>query len=109
MKAPGLLEAMQMRTAFDPVYGGAPPTWSFGLRVEDPPELERDMDFLMMRERDRHAMRDLAATNRARVERLHRMVRRLDFEVMATVESEMERRLGERAVTIAYSPSKQVQ
>ena len=102
MKAPGLLEAMHMRTAFDPAYCGAPPSWSFGMRVEDPPELERDMDFLQMRERERQTMRDLGADNRRRVEQLHRMVRRLDFDVLASVESEMERRLGERAVTIAY-------
>jgi hypothetical protein len=102
MKAPGLLEAMRMRSAFDPAYCGAPPTWSFGMKVEDPPELERDMDFLQMRAREREGMRELAATNRRRVEELRRMVRGLDFDVPAAVESEMERRFGERAVTIAY-------
>jgi len=107
MKAPGLLEAMQMRTAFDPAYCGAPPTWSFGKGVEDPPELERDMDFLQMREREREALRALAAINRRHVEQLHRMVRRFDFDVLAGVDSETERRLGERAVTIAYMANRE--
>lgn len=107
MKAPGLLEAMQMRVAFDPAYCGAPPTWSFGKLVEDPPELERDMDFLHMRERERETLRELADANRRHVEQLRQMVRRLDFDVLATVGSEMERRLGERAVTIAYMTNRE--
>lgn len=107
MKAPGLLEAMRMRAAFDPAYCGAPPTWSFGMRVEDPPELERDMDFLQMREWERGPLRELAATNRRHVEQLQQRVRKFDFDVLGGVDSEMERRLGERAVTIAYMTNRE--
>jgi hypothetical protein len=100
MKAPGLLEAMQMRVSFDPAYCGAPPTWSFGVPMEAVPELERDMDFLQLRQRERRAMRGIAAENRRRVEQLHDVVRELD--VFGPCATEMEQQLGERAVTIAY-------
>lgn len=100
MKAPGLLEAMHMRACFDPAYCGAPPSWSFGQQMEEEPEVERDMDFLQLRERERVEIREIAATNRQRVERLHDLVR--DVLLFDEKHDEMQRRLGERAVTIAY-------
>jgi len=100
MKAPGLLEAMQMRASFDPAYCGAPPTWSFGVGMESDPEIERDMDFLQMRERDRAVMRTIAMESRRRIEQLHGLVKDLDgFE---ECREETEQKLGERAVSIAY-------
>ncbi|MCA8955944.1 MAG: ion transporter, partial [Planctomycetes bacterium] len=100
MKAPGLLEAMQMRVHFDPVYCGAPPTWSFGDRMDDVAELECDMDFLQLRERERAVMRSLAADNRRRVEQLHGLLR--GFTLGAEQSDDIARRLAERSVTIAY-------
>jgi hypothetical protein len=100
MKAPGLLEAMHMRASFDPAYCGAPPTWSFDLNMESVPELERDMDFLQMRERDRAVIRTIAVDSRRRIEQLHDLVR--DLDVFEDCEGEVEQKLGERAVSIAY-------
>lgn len=100
MKAPTLLEAMRMRVLFDPVYSGAPAGWSGEARLDDVSELERDLDFLDLHERDREEMRDIAARNLRRVEQLHAMIHEHadDF-----VESDPDlRRRGERAVTIAY-------
>ncbi len=101
MKAPGLLEAMRMRACFDAAYCGAPPTWSFGVVLEEVPEFERDMDFLQMRERERAVMGSIAADNCRHVEQLHDIVR--DLHVFEGIfDDEMDRKLAERAVTIAY-------
>ncbi len=105
MKAPTLIELMYLRVCFDPAYCGAPPGWS-GLRgFEDVSELERDMNFLLLHERDREDLRRTAERNRRRVEELHYLVKRspefLDPELLHADDPELRRR-GERAVTIAY-------
>jgi hypothetical protein len=100
MKGPTLLEAMRLRASFDPPYCGAPPGWSFQRAFEAVSDLERDMDFLLLREREREELRRLAEANRRRVEELHWLVR--DLPVIAPDEAVEQRRRGERAVTIAY-------
>lgn len=100
MKAPGLLEAMRMRVAFDPVYCGAPAYWTGWEHEGGPPEVEADMDFLHMKERERDELRAAAERQRALVEELHARLPVLGD--LGTAASEHERRLGERAVTIAY-------
>ncbi|MEM7199619.1 MAG: hypothetical protein AAF628_05095 [Planctomycetota bacterium] len=104
MKAPGLLETMTMRAAFDPAYCGASPTWTGHTPHEECPEMERDMDFLDLRERDREALRDLAAQMRRRAEDVHfRMHGLPDFGDGEP----LDRRLGERAVTIAFATDRE--
>jgi hypothetical protein len=71
MKAPGLLEAVRMRLQLDPVYAGAPPGWSFGEGFRDAPELEGDMAFLHLHERERVDLRERAAAVRRQVQALH--------------------------------------
>jgi hypothetical protein len=101
MKAPGLLEAMRTRVKFDPAYCGIPPTWSDGALFEARPELEQDMDFLHLKERERREFRDVAEANRRRVLEMRSLMHRLPA-LPEEEETEMGRRLGERAVTIAY-------
>lgn len=100
MKAPGLLEAMRMRVAFDPAYCGAAPYWTGWAGEVGPPEVEADMDFLCMKEREREELRQAAARQRALVEELHARIAALDPDWPCAFEH--QRRLGERAVTIAY-------
>ncbi len=106
MKGPTLLEAMSTRVRFDPVYCGAPPSWTEDKGFDENPEFERDMDFLRMPERDREGMRRAAEQCRERVEELHRAVRRLSRPLHehddGRADSEVEQLRGERAVTIAW-------
>ena len=81
MKVPGLLEAMRLRSAVDPAYVGAPEGWSDGAAFDERSELERDMDFLQLRERDREQLRDLASGVRTRVEELHGLLKRGVIEI----------------------------
>jgi len=101
MKAPGLLEAMHTRVLFDPAYCGAPPTWSDDLPFEESFELERDMAFLELKEREREPLRAEAENVRRRVGELHAAIRDLPA-VGDDADSIHARRLGERAVTVAY-------
>ncbi|MHC5062641.1 MAG: hypothetical protein ACYTG5_01550 [Planctomycetota bacterium] len=101
MKAPTLMEAIRLRVAFDPAYCGAPPGWSNKLPMDAVPEFEKDMDFLMLRQRDRQELRELATENRSRVEELHGMIHRHPEIATADDDASLRRR-GERAVTIAY-------
>lgn len=101
MKAPGLLEAMHMRVAFDPAYCGAPVVWSESWSHEEDSELERDLDFLAMKEHDREELRLEAERVRRRVDACHFRMRELP-ELGEPVD-ELDRRFGERAVTIAYA------
>lgn len=101
MKAPGLLEAMTTRTEFDPAYCGAPPTWSDGLPFEESYELERDMDFLDLKEREREPLRRAARRVRRRVGELHGLVQGL-ADLGDPSDSVYGRRQGERAVTISF-------
>jgi hypothetical protein len=71
MKAPGLLEAIRLRLELDPVYSGAPAGWSSAAPFAAAPELERDLRFLQLRERQAVPMRDAAAEVRRQIEALH--------------------------------------
>jgi len=103
MKAPGLIEAVRMRVLVDPSYCGAPAGWT-----EVPPaprrsELERDLDFLALRERERAEFRDLAAENREAVAQLHAALSWLP-EIAAEDGqcAPYDRKDGELAVTVAW-------
>lgn len=100
MKAPILLEAMRLRTEFDPAYSGAPPGWSDEQGFEEVAELERDMEFLGMYERERVELREIAARNRRRVEELHAFVGP-HSDAFVEEDADLARR-GERAVTVAF-------
>ncbi len=71
MKSPGLLEAMSLRLRLDPCYAGAPGGWSAGAGFATEPEVERDLAFLHMRERQAARLRDEAAAVRRQVGELH--------------------------------------
>jgi hypothetical protein len=100
MKGPTLVEAMRLRVRFDPRYCGAPEGWSAPAGLEAEPEVERDMDFLGMRERERDELRRQLQQNRRRVEELHALVQRAGFAL--GVADPVQRARGERAATIAY-------
>ena len=99
MKAPGLLEAMRMRAAFDPAYVGVPTTWSDERAFAADPELERDLDFQRVPERERAGLRAGAEATRSRAVRWHALVRGLPA---FTGPAEVQKPLAERAVTIAF-------
>ncbi len=67
MKGPGLLEAMRLRVLFDPGYVGAPESLTAAQAPLAGSLLERDLAFLLLRERDKHELRTLARQTRARV------------------------------------------
>ncbi|MGE3172216.1 MAG: hypothetical protein AB7O97_06270 [Planctomycetota bacterium] len=103
MKAPGLLEAIRTRLALDPVYGGAPAGWSDvdAAVAHGRSQLERDLDFLQLHERERAVFRDQAAWNREHVATLHAALSWLpplgDPQASAAL-----RRDAELAVTVAW-------
>ena len=100
MKAPGLLEAIRLRVEVDPAYCGAPS--SFGVvATETVAQLERDLDFLAVHERERAAFLAQAERNRERVQRLHAALRGLPA-IAAAVRSPDARSDGELAVTVAW-------
>jgi hypothetical protein len=70
MKAPGLLEAIRLRLQIDPAYAGALPGWSAAGPGDDGAQLERDLDFLHLRERARAEFRALASRQRERAAQL---------------------------------------
>ncbi len=105
MKAPVLIEAMHMRAAFDPAYVGAPLDWD-AMAMDSGSDLERDLDFLGMRDRERADLEDVAATTRARVEELRQLVPEFEAELPSeehAAEGSQMSRAGRRAVTIAYA------
>ena len=104
MKAPGLLEAMRLRVQFDPEYSGAPASWSERTEFSTESELERDMEFLQLRVREREEFRVIAGGVRETVAKLHRTVHRMggDLAGLAGVEDPDRIRRGERAVTVAF-------
>ncbi len=71
MRAPGLLEAMRLRLRVDPRYAGAPSGWTGGERFAEASELERDLAFLHLHEREAFEMREAAETLRHHVATLH--------------------------------------
>lgn len=101
MKAPGLLEAIRLRVEVDPGYGGAPEGWTDPGPLPEVPELERDLDFLGLRERERAELRARAEHNRELVAQLHSALAWLEAlgDRRATATG---RRDGELAVTLAW-------
>ena len=108
MKAPGLLEAIRVRLRLDPVYSGAPGGWSSGSSVPETSEVERDLRFLHLREREAVELRDSGEKVRGDVAALHAMVGRLPplyHEHLGEPDAE-RRSAGELAVTCAWIADK---
>ena len=103
MKAPGLLEAIRMRLALDPVYAGAPPGWSHDEPFADEPEFERDVAFLFLREREAAELRDTAVEVRQHVGELHAVIP--DLPAFGGGDDDA-REAGELAVTAAWIADK---
>lgn len=100
MKAPGLLEAIRLRLDLDPVYAGAPAGWSAAAAFAAEPELERDLRFLHLREREAATLRDRAASVRRRVAALHAAMAWLP--ALGEAADADQRAAGELAVTCAW-------
>ncbi|HEX5053971.1 MAG TPA: hypothetical protein VFZ65_19490 [Planctomycetota bacterium] len=104
MKAPGLLEAIRMRLQLDPVYSGAPAGWSAARPYAEEPEIERDLQFLHLREREAGGLREAAAAVRRDVEALHAAIGRLpDLGEAGTEDLALA---GELAATCAWIANK---
>lgn len=93
-----------MRLRIDPVYSGAPIGWTPDSDEHGEPELDRDLRFLHLREREAAQMRDDAAEVRRHVAALHAIAGWLP---PLHLESEgapdrARRRAGELAVTCAW-------
>jgi hypothetical protein len=101
MKAPGLLEAIRLRLQIDPAYAGALPGWSAAGPGDDGAQLERDLDFLRLRERARAEFRALAARQRERAAQLAAVLAHQPpvAPAGATPEAVAD---GELAVTVAW-------
>jgi hypothetical protein len=108
MKAPGLLEAIRMRLRIDPGYSGAPIGWTPDSDELGEPEIERDLRFLHLREREAVQMRDAAEQVRREVAALHAIVDWLPtLHLQSQGEPDRERRrAGELAVTCAWISNK---
>lgn len=104
MKSPGLLEAIAMRLQLDPAYAGAPIGWSDGAPFAAEPEIERDLAFLHLREREAAELRDAAAVVRRHTAELHAALGWLPpFPVPGDDDA---RTAGELAVTCAWIADK---
>lgn len=104
MKAPGLLEATRLRLRVDPVYSGAPAGWTaVGDDVEER-EVERDLGFLHLREREAVQLRDESARVRREVAELHALAGALP--ALAEGVDPARARAGEFAVTCAWITDK---
>jgi len=108
MKAPGLLEAIRMRLRLDPAYSGAPSGWTPDNGLFGEPELDRDLRFLHLREREAVQMRDDAADVRRHVAALHAIVGSLPplYHEAHGEPDRSRRRAGELAVTCAWIADK---
>lgn len=104
MKSPGLLEATAMRLRLDPAYAGAPSGWSGGAAFADAPEIERDLAFLHLREREAADLREQAAQMRRHVAALHAAIGWLP-RLGSPVDADA-RVAGELAVTVAWIADK---
>ncbi len=102
MKAPGLIEAIRLRLGVDPVYAGAPAGWSSAEPFVAPAPLERDLEFLQLREREAAQLRDQAAEIRRRVGALHAALDWLP-ELTAGLD---DRAAAELAITVAWITDK---
>jgi hypothetical protein len=104
MKAPGLMEALRMRLQLDPGYAGAPVGWSRAEPVPESAEVERDLAFLHMHERECVPLRDRAAEVCRMVTELH-AARAWLPEFDAPADPDL-REAGELAVTSAWIADK---
>ncbi|MBL9078246.1 MAG: hypothetical protein JNL08_12120 [Planctomycetes bacterium] len=104
MKAPGLLEAIRMRIALDPVYAGAPAGWTAPAVFAEEAEFERDLAFLHLGERQAVELRDAAAAVRRHTTALHAALAWLPPLGAAT--DPAVRAAGELAVTAAWIADK---
>lgn len=100
MKAPGLVEAVRMRIDVDPAYCGAPVAFA-DPAAQEPVELQRDLDFLRMHERERTTFLAAAARNRELVASLQAALQWLP-ELGEPGASPEARADGELAVAIAW-------
>lgn len=109
MKAPGLLEAIRLRTRLDPVYSGAPSGWTREADDIEQPEIERDLRFLHLREREAVQLRDDAERVRREVAGLHAAVVDLPplYDTRRGAPDRERRRAGELAVTCAWIADKE--
>ncbi len=105
MRAPGLLEAMRTRVEFDPAYCGAPIGWTGDGVLEEHAELDRDIAFLRLDAAERQQLLARAERMRRLVEAGHVRLRALPL--LDDQDDPLARRLGERAVTIAYVTDRQ--
>jgi hypothetical protein len=108
MKAPGLLEAIRLRLLLDPVYSGAPSGWTREADEVELPELERDLRFLHLREREAVQLRDDAERVRREVAGLHAQIPDLPplYDPSRGAPDRERRRAGELAVTCAWIADK---
>ncbi|HEX6810298.1 MAG TPA: hypothetical protein VF384_01630 [Planctomycetota bacterium] len=104
MKAPGLLEAISMRLQLDPVYAGAPAGWSSREPFATEPELERDLSFLHLHERQASELREAAAAVRQQVAVLHAAIGWLPK--LGTAANDDARAAAELAATCAWIANK---
>jgi hypothetical protein len=100
MKAPSLIEAMRLRAAFDPEYCGAPATWSFGAGFEETSELERDIGFLHLSERERDVLDQLRRDMCRRIANWQPIAPNLTG--LPPAADQLEQRLRERALTVCW-------
>lgn len=100
MKAPSLLEAIRMRIDLDPAYSGAASSFS-SPEGREPVELQRDLDFLLLHERERATFLSAAERNREHVALLHAALQWLPAigDENASVAARND---GELAVTTAW-------
>lgn len=108
MKAPGLLAAIRLRLRLDPAYSGAPAGWTSESQESARPEIERDLRFLHMREREAAQLRDDAARVRSEVAALHAAVPGWPalHDARHGEPDAYRRRAGELAVTCAWISDK---
>jgi hypothetical protein len=106
MKAPGLLEAIRTRVGFDPAFCGAPEGWTGDAAQAGTPELQCDLDFLGLPERQRAGLLALAARMRGRVAEWQAKASAFEH-LFADAPDAVQRRDGELAVTVAYATDRQ--
>ena len=104
MKAPGLLEAIRMRLQVDAEYAGAPASWTAPAAGDALADLERDLAFLHLHERQGVLLRDRAAEVRRAVTELHAAIGWLP--PFPQLDDPADRAAGELAVTSAWIADK---
>lgn len=101
MKAPGLLEAIRLRVLVDPAYAGAAEGWTTGAAGDSGRALERDLDFLHLRDRARAELRRMASDRRDLVAQWHALAASMP-ELAVVGQTEREVADWELAMTVAW-------